>query len=184
MPRTETITRVLYTFEELCESAKQKALEEFYYINVDCDWWNFVYSDANENGITINEFDIDRNRHCKTTIFDCENTANLIIENHGKKCETYKTAKEFINEYKPLKTKLKKCNNIYERRGKDNHGLDNLIVSLERDIENLKDDFKKSISEDYAIMLQKEYEYLMSEECIKETILANEYEFTEDGKLI
>jgi len=33
-------------------------------------------------------------------------------------------------------------------------------------------------------MLQKEYEYQMSDEAIIETIEANEYEFTENGKLI
>ena len=33
-------------------------------------------------------------------------------------------------------------------------------------------------------MLQKKFEYLQSEEAIKETIEANEYEFTANGKLI
>jgi hypothetical protein len=33
-------------------------------------------------------------------------------------------------------------------------------------------------------MLQKEYEHLQSEESIIETIVANEYEFTEEGKQI
>jgi predicted transcriptional regulator len=33
-------------------------------------------------------------------------------------------------------------------------------------------------------MLQKEYEYLTSEEAIIETIEANEYEFTEKGEMI
>ena len=32
-------------------------------------------------------------------------------------------------------------------------------------------------------MLRNEYEYLTSEEAVIESIRANEYEFTEDGKL-
>jgi hypothetical protein len=33
------------------------------------------------------------------------------------------------------------------------------------------------------LTLEKEYEYLTSEETIKESLIANEYDFTEDGKI-
>jgi len=32
-------------------------------------------------------------------------------------------------------------------------------------------------------MLKTEYEYLTSEECIKDSLIANEYDFTEAGKI-
>jgi hypothetical protein len=38
--------------------------------------------------------------------------------------------------------------------------------------------------EDYSIILQKECDYLSSEESIIETIEANDYEFDIDGNLI
>ena len=47
----------------------------------------------------------------------------------------------------------------------------------------IEDEFLKSLLEDYSIILQKEYEYQTSEEAIIESIKANDYEFTEDGKL-
>jgi hypothetical protein len=54
----------------------------------------------------------------------------------------------------------------------------------EDDLSDMEANFLDSLLEDYAIMLQKEYEYLQSEEAITETIVANEYEFTEEGKQI
>jgi hypothetical protein len=54
----------------------------------------------------------------------------------------------------------------------------------EVDTEDIDANFLRSLLEDYRIMLQKEYEYLTSEETIIETIEANEYEFTEKGEMI
>jgi hypothetical protein len=45
------------------------------------------------------------------------------------------------------------------------------------------DYFLHDLLEDYRLMLQEEYEYLISEEAIIEAIEANDYEFTEDGRL-
>ncbi len=46
---------------------------------------------------------------------------------------------------------------------------------------NQKIAFLNSLIEDYSIILQKESEYLMSNEAIIETIEANEYEFKANG---
>ncbi len=43
--------------------------------------------------------------------------------------------------------------------------------------------FLKSILEDYSTILQNECEYLMSDEAVTETIQANQYTFTESGKM-
>ncbi len=51
------------------------------------------------------------------------------------------------------------------------------------ELENDEDEFLKELLEDYRIILQKEYEYQTSEEAIIGTIEANEYEFTQDGKM-
>jgi len=48
-------------------------------------------------------------------------------------------------------------------------------------LQEMEDDFLNSLIEDYSIILQNESEYLQSDEAIKETILANDYEFTKDG---
>lgn len=45
-----------------------------------------------------------------------------------------------------------------------------------------EDDFLASLLEDYSIMLQRESEYVVSDEAVDENISANEYTFTKDGK--
>jgi hypothetical protein len=52
---------------------------------------------------------------------------------------------------------------------------------LDAKLNECEADFLQSILEDYRIMLKKEYEYRDSDEYITETILANDYEFDENG---
>ena len=172
--RRETITRTLYTFDELSETAKQKAIEKLWDINVDYEWWNGVYDDAEQVGLEITEFDLDRNRYTKGNFIEsAEETAHSIVDNHGEQCETYKTAQSYLKERDNLidnwpKDEDEELENEYELDGK---------------LDDLDSEFLKSILEDYSISLQKYYDYLTSEEAIKETINANEYEFTEDGEI-
>ena len=151
-----TIRTKIYKFSELSKEAQQKAIENLSGINVDYDWWQSIYEDAENVGLKITSFDLDRNRHAKGKFTGYAiDTAKDILEEHGKDCETYKTAEKFMSDY-------------------DN--------TLDEDIEELEEDFLKSLLEDYSIMLQKECEYLQTEEAIKETIEANDYEFTREGK--
>jgi len=54
---------------------------------------------------------------------------------------------------------------------------------LDQKLDEVENEFLLAICEDYRIILTKEYEYLTSEESIIETIAANNYDFTADGKL-
>ena len=183
--RVETTTRELYTFDELTETAKERAIELLSDINVYYEWWDCTYEDANTVGITITSFELDRNRHACATICNPQETAQLILENHGIECETYKTAKAFLDEVKPLQDKFDKAIRIAEDYSYNTHSgkIEKLINILESEIEELEEDFKQSITEDYSIMLQHESDYLQSSEAIEETIRSNEYEFTIDGEL-
>lgn len=58
-----TIETNLHKFEELTEGAKEKALEQLWDINVDLDWYDFTYEDAEKIGLKISEFDIDRRNY-------------------------------------------------------------------------------------------------------------------------
>lgn len=168
--KTKTIN--LYSFDELSEEAKQKAIENLYDLNVDHDWWQWTYEDAERVGIKITGFDLERGSYCKGDFLeDAETVAKLILKEHGEQCESYKTALQFMDE---------KCRLV--------HRYESEIPEMDQgdfdyDLECLEDEFLKSICEDYRIILQKEYEYLTSEEQIIESIKANEYTFTENGKL-
>jgi len=166
----------VYTFNELSETAQQKAIEKLYDINVSYDWWDFTYEDASNVGLKISGFDIWRGSdvNIEFTDGDATNTAHLIEKEHGNKCSTYITAKRFLS----------KRDRIINTAEKDENGE----FADESEVDSLLDEcdnnFLKLLAINYLKLLKDNYDYLISEEAIKETIEANEYEFTEDGTLI
>ena len=168
------IETTVYFFNELSEAAKQKAIENLSDINVSHNWWEFTYDDAKEIGLKITEFELDRNRYAtgEFLLSACE-VAQNIFNNHGEECETYKTAQKFMEIWQPVfDDYMNEESTNFESEESEGH------------LQELEDEFLKDLVEDYSIMLQDESEYLQSDESIIETIEANEYEFTENGKLI
>jgi hypothetical protein len=171
--RTQIIEKVLYKFEELPENIKQKAIENLYDINTNFDWWQFVFEDAENIGLKITEFDVDRGNFCKGVFtLSANEVAQNILNEHGEHCETYKTSKSFMDEWQLV------YNDYLDEKSPKYESQESEDKLME-----LEDDFLKSLLEDYRIMLSNEYEYQTSEEAIIETINANEYEFDENGKL-
>lgn len=165
----KTIKINLYKFEELSKEAKQIALEKFSDINVNYDWWEFTYDDAENVGLKLKSFDLDRNKHATGEfITNAKDCADKILKEHGESCDTHATATNFLNTLKEIEVK-------YE--GKEETSEE------ETEIEDLEYGFLKDILEDYATILQNECEYLQTEKSIIETIEANDYDFTIDGKL-
>jgi len=158
----------LYHFNELSAEAQDNAIENLSYINTDDDWYQSTYEDANESALlTISEFDIDRYSIKGNFIESAEDSANAIVKNHGDMCDTFKTATNYLKELSTLK-------GIHSVADMDDEDLDTDEIDKE---------FLHAILEDYLVILRKEFEYQNSREAIIETIEANEYEFTEDGKL-
>lgn len=160
----KTISTNLYEFKELSPEAQQKAIDKYRDFNTDYEWWEYIYDDAKEIGLKINGFN---EYHVEAKFIDYAiDVANSIIKSHGEHCETYKTATNYIEKYKA-------CRIEYEAEEHDD----------EIDTEDIDREFLKSLSEDYRMILSKEYEYLTSDEAIKETLIANEYYFTENGDI-
>lgn len=172
----KTIEIQLFKFSELSEDAKQKALSSLCTINVEEDWWLFTYEDAEQIGLKINGFDLDRGNSCSGYLTkDFHEVCDLIIANHGEQCDTFKTAQSFRKQYNDLVAKYS-----------DGVKLDTVTEENEYDFDNeadeLETEFLNAILEDYKTMLQTDYDYQTSEEAIIETIEANDYDFTEDGE--
>lgn len=162
----KTVEIKLYEFSELSEEAKERVLSEHWDINIGFEWWDGVYEDAEQIGLKITGFNLDHKSISGQFINSAPETAESILLNHGKMCETYKTAKLFLDDLNELTGKYP-----------------NIEDCPEDAIEALEDDFIQSLLEDYRIMLDNEYEYKTSDEAIIETIEANEYVFTEDGEI-
>lgn len=169
----KNIIITLYSFNELTKAAQPKALNDLRTINVDHSWWDSTYEDAKTIGLDITGFDLDRNKHAQGNIIGtAEETAKLIKENHGEDCDTYKLAETFLTAFYIIDGQL-------QADAITSH----LIDELEGTQEDLAIDFKNDLLKEYANILQKESDYLLSDEAVKETIEANEYTFEENGRM-
>lgn len=184
MPVTKTLT--LYKFDELSEVAQEKAMEKLWDINVDYDWWDCTYEDAANIGLEIQEFDLYRKSidgKLKVSLIEC---CRDIRKNHGKTCDTFKTARQYLQEYAEEFAQWRSAVLTEEEREEMKHfspkdWLNEFEWSEYAD--QITDQFRKALLEDYLSMLGREYDYLTSPEAIKNTIEANEYLFLPEGTL-
>jgi hypothetical protein len=158
--RTVTFTKTYYKYDELTEDQKLEAIDKFAMLVNEDEWWLNTYEDAESNsGLEIQGFDLDyRNINGKFTE-DAEHSIKLVLENHGKSCNTYQTALRFKAEFDELN-------------------------KLNPENEALQESYLYAICQDYLDILTEEYAYQTSRECIEESIKANEYEFDADGNIV
>lgn len=162
----------VYSFDELSDEAKEKAITSFSDINVDHEWWDGIYDDAARAGIKIEGFDIYRKEIDGKFTEDATNVADRIKKDHGEETNTYKLAEEFWKDH----------DRLIDEAPKDDDGELEDERELDEKLDEVEEEFRKQLLEDYLIMLCDEYEYLTSTEAIAGTIRANDYEFLEDGR--
>lgn len=154
MPRDIIIT--VYKYAELDDKAKEKAREWF----ISCDDgsfdWESLQEDAKNVGIKLHG--THRGSMEGELILDFTQVMAQIIQDHGKECETHKTALEYQEKYA--------------------QAPDDEIR------EELEEEFLKSILEDYRILSEKNDESRLEDKYVEEMIEVNEYEFTKEGKRI
>ena len=202
-----------YQFSELNEEAKQKAIENHYDINVDYDWWEFSspYDEMESVGIEAqgNKFYFDIDRGSYISFEGRIGLDSLILAMDAIPAEKYKDfasdmhpfldyCKTEVDKIRPLLKKLILAGTItvYAKIGHGNRS-ESIWSDCEyyghdpKNIEEFTDywmneleSILKMYAEIHLSRLSGSYEYLTSEEAIIESIEANEYEFTEDGKRI
>ena len=166
-----TIATTVYKYDELSDEAKQHAVSKLYDLNVDYDWWDIVYDDAEQVKLKITGFDLGRGESCDLDFMGyAPDTAKLILANHGESCDTYQLAKQYLKDIEMLEN------------AEDIGDIDSFDFNDQT--EELDNEFKKALSEEYRITLREEYEWRLSEEQVIESIISNEYEFTEDGEMV
>ncbi len=149
-----TVTHVVaYQFDELSDDAKETARDWFRTDYPDYEWWDFTYADAASIGLAISSFDLGHSQEINGHLtLSGRESARAVIENHGCICSTYGTA----------------VHHLFKRRHSGFDWCD--------------EGYLNDILEDYWIILRDEYEYLLSDESVDESIRANEYPFTVEGR--
>lgn len=168
-----TETKV-YKFNELSEEAQDKTLSDLANFETDREWWDTTLDcDANDIGLKIDTFDIDRGNSIKGSFLaSAEETAHKIKETHGDVCDTYKTATQY----------LKDRDEAVDTCPRDENG-DMDEYECDKRLDELDTEFLRAILEDYLVILRHEYENITSREYLLDLIEANEWEFTENGHI-
>ena len=172
--KTHTINT--YSFTELSDAAKQTAIGQMRDINCHDQWWDCTYEDAAGIGLKITSFGLDRNRHAEGTLtLNTTDVCANIFRQHGDDCITYNLAKEFIEQWDKLVAE--------HSDGEGEKVAEDKIDEFDVKADELEEQFLADLLEEYASTLQAESEYLYSDEAVIDAIEANDYQFTEDGKL-
>ena len=162
----KTIEIKVYKFEELDKQTREKVIENYRYINVEhSTWYDWIKEDFNRLGLEIQEFDLGRRNYAKIYIDNFEDTSKNIIEEFGDSVLIKKTAKNYINEYEKIQANFK------------------VDEDIEREVELLDEQYEKEYSEDILSYLRSNYDWETSDEAIYQTIEANDYDFTTEGKI-
>lgn len=92
------IVTTLYTFDELPQEAKQKALNENYFINTEPTyWWKERLEELEDLGFEVIDFELWRNKLDITPQIESFGICENIINEHGVHCKTYQIAKKHFN---------------------------------------------------------------------------------------
>jgi hypothetical protein len=170
--RTATIN--YYKFDELSDKAKDRARDWWRHSGLEHDWWDSIYEDAERVGVKITGFDTGRSWDITGDFIGTpEETANKILAEHGEDADTAAEARHY----------LKTVAEFMASAEKDEYG-ELASYALEADLDDIITEFRRALLQGYLVMLRDELEYQYSEECVDELLTANEYEFTEDGKIV
>ena len=189
--QTHTITT--YSYEELSEQAQKNARNWYREHGLDYEWYDSVYEDAKMCAALVG-IEIDRiyfsgfwsqgDGACFEGAFTYKpGLLKAIKEYAPNDRELLGIAKELQKvRYKGITATVKHSGRYYHEMCTNiNVYLDDGYVNedIESEITDLLRDFMRWIYK----RLEMEYEYLSSDESVAGSILANNYEFTEDGKI-
>lgn len=197
-----TIEVQLYQYDELSDSAKQRAREWYLEDGLGYDWWDFCYEDfcrvAEILGIEISCRQ-GRGAEIYFTGFYCQGSGSSFVGTY----RYVKGAVAKIKQYAPQDEELHRIakslqavqsRHFYKLRARIESRRDSSICvevwhddDPYRDIGNAEDEVRDLMNDfnDWMFKrLQDEYEYLTSDEVVEESIIANEYEFDEDGRWV
>lgn len=186
--RTEQIS--VYTFDELSESAKQKAIEKRRHWNVEHDWWSFTYDWFKETYPQYQDCEI-----CFSGFSSQGDGASFTFRLDSTYFEKWLEAldipewkKAVLVHYIPEFTG-ERNSHYYSHKytvsiclSSDDHNYDNIDALKYRHyhefLDLLRSEYYKHCDILYKV-LEEEYDYLTSDECIIEGM--GDCEFYENG---
>jgi hypothetical protein len=166
----KTIEINLYKFDELCEESQQTAIRSYQTQADYYDWWDDIYRNAKEVGVSIDSFDVSRNYISVSFMLVAHDVANALIYFWGADSDIGEVSQTFLDNR----------NVLYKKYAGDEASTYNEKLYNAED--ELVDDFHSNVSDYFRNQLRSELEWIESEEYIRGFLYDMDYDFTEDGK--
>ena len=175
----------VYKFAEFSDDAKERAINALRYINVEFNWYEDTFDTIRTAG-TLVGLDIDR-IYFDTDLYCIFNADYEYVRGAVKAVRNeFPWADDLCQVAKDLQDLQRR--RFYSLRCEVSSQRVSNSYRCFRFGEDYECDALGDILDDFAhwarILLRDEYEWLTSDEAIREMIEANEYEFTEEGKLV
>lgn len=179
------ITVKVYAFAELSNDAQERAINDLRHVAVDGDWYEYLYDTIRAAGellgLEIGKIRFDTDSYCT---FDA--SYEYVCGAVKAVRDEFPRADDLCKVAKDLQALQRR--HFYSLSCAVTEGWSMNRYECFRFCEDYECEDLGDILDDFAhwarILLRDEYEYLTSKEAIKEMIEANEYEFTEEGKLV
>ena len=179
------MTVTVYSFAELSDDAKERAINAFRDVNVEYNWWTDTYDMIRTAGkllgLDIGQIHFDTDSYCT---FDAS-------------YEYVRGAVKAVrNEFPWVDDLCKVAKDLQDLQRRHFYSLSCTVTGGRsanryecfRFCEDYECEDLGDIIDDFAhwawVLLRDEYEWLVSDDAVREMIEANEYEFTEEGKLV
>ena len=179
------MTTMVYSFNELSDDAKKRALNAFRYIDVEFNWYEDTFDTIRTAGkllgLEIGDIHFDAYLYC---IFDAH--YRYVRGASAAVCKEFSWADDLHDVARKLQDLQRR--HFYSLSCAVTKGRSMNYYRCFRFGEDYECEDLGDIIDDFAhwarVLLRDEYEYLTSDEAVKEIIIINEYEFTEEGKLV
>lgn len=194
--RTVTQKFKVYKFDELSKDVQEKVLDKDRQINVEDDfWWDYdtkAVMDAENDGFDVKDFNFDLFRQGSGARINIKGVSGKIVKHiYNTNSPEYRKIKRWFRE--GLLTIVQEDNsyaNHYQHENTFTLDWDLIDVDYTEEDEKLLGEFTKNVeallkmrSKQLYKELEENYNYLTTDEAIKETYEANDYEFRKDGNL-
>lgn len=199
----KTIEIKLYSFDELSQEAKEKAINDCrnnqHYL--DYDWWDGVYDTFHEKA-KAKGFDVDKIYFSgfwsqgDGAMFEYSKDTDKLFNEFVEKLKIFPMRKQWLlTQGVPYMSGKHRGHYYHSKCCEHSIGIESnfhwsCAELFSNWIESFSDDFNEFVTDIYEDLcdelygsLEAEYEWLISDEVIAEHLIANEYQFTEDGKI-
>ena len=180
--RQETIIKTFLTFNELNEEQQKKVLDNYHDINIDFNWYDsdieLFKSDLKILGfryieISFSGFSSQGDGACFTALYSMPKNKKEVIKDfkNNNGCEKFLDIAERLLA---LNLDMNETYHLYSNNSRYCH--ENTISCDNLELLEVCREYMRLIYKS----LENQYYYLISNEAIKETLIANDYEFDID----